>query len=149
MTKRDEIIDLVQTVLRKLGVEGTVTAQEREGGYYISVETPDSALLIGRYGETLEALQFIVRILAQKLLLAGERLTLDVNAYRRQREEELLTFVTEVAERVKSTGMSETLRPMSSYERRLVHQVVDGMGGLTSGSTGEGPDRRITIQIKN
>ncbi len=142
----DELKRLVEAVLAKLGVEATVTIQDRETTYYVGIDSPDSSLLIGRAGETLEALQTVIRLMAYRLELGEARLVIDVNAYRRNREEELITMVNEVGERVKQNGLPETLRPMSSYERRLVHQIIGEMGGLTTESWGEGTDRRITIR---
>lgn len=146
MSKADELQALAEELLRRLGVTGTVKVQERSQSYVVSIETDDSALMIGRRGETLEALQIIMRLLAHRLDLGEHRLMLDINAYRRQREEDLLTFVNEVAERVKSTGLAETLRPMNAYERHLVHEVVGQVDGVVSESTGEGTERRITIR---
>lgn len=146
MTTVQQLTELTEKLLGQLGVVGTVRVQDRETTYLISIDTEDSALLIGRYGETLEALQTIIRLLAYQLELGEARLTVDVNAYRRGREEELLTFVDAVAERVKASALPETLRPMSSYERRLVHEVVGQMEGVATESSGEGQERRITIR---
>jgi len=137
---------LTNDLLARLSVEGTVVVREGDATYLVTIETPDSALLIGRAGETLDALQTVIRLLARQLDLGEARLTVDVNGYRRQKEEELIQFVHEVGQRVKETGRAETLRPMSSYERRLVHQLIGEIGGLVSESTGEGIDRRLTVR---
>ncbi len=142
----DQLKDLAERLLAKLSCTGTVAVTNQESTYYVHIDSPDSALLIGHGGETLEALQTIIRLLAYQMGLAEVRIMIDVNGYRHQREEDLLRFVREVAERVKASGHMETLRPMSSYERRLVHQVVDELGGLVSESSGEGSERRITIK---
>jgi spoIIIJ-associated protein len=142
----DQIKETVEQMLTKLGVVGSITVQEREQNYYVSIDTEDSALLIGRAGETLAALQTIVRLLVFKLTSQEVRVTVDVNGYRRQQEENLLMMVDQVAQRVKEAGIAETLRPMSAYERRLVHEVVGQVDGVESISTGEGHDRRITIK---
>jgi spoIIIJ-associated protein len=146
MPANERLSELVENLLKQMEVEGTVRVQDRDTTYLVSIDTEDSALMIGRFGETLDALQTIIRLLAYKLELGDVRITVDVNAYRRGREEELLTFVDEVATRVKETGVAETLRPMSSYERHLVHEVVGQMDGLATESTGEGHDRRVTIR---
>lgn len=147
MSKSDQLRELAEKLLGYLGVDGSVKVQERGSTYVVSIETEDSALLIGRKGETLDALQLVIRLMAQSFELGEEsRVMLDINAYRRQREEDLLTFVNDVAERVKSTGQAETLRPMTSYERHLVHEVVGQVEGVVSESTGAGPDRRVTIR---
>lgn len=146
MSTADQIKQLVETILAKMTVEGTVTVAEQEMGYRVLIDSPESARLIGRNGETLDALQTIIRLLSHQLGLAELRLSVDINGYRSQKEEDLVRFVKEVAARVVSTGQSETLRQMSSYERRLAHQAASEVAGVVSESTGEGTDRRITIR---
>ncbi len=145
MPKNEQLTELVTNLLQHMGVKSTVRVQDRETAYFISIDTEDSALLIGRAGETLQALQAIVRLLAYKLELGDVRIMVDVNAYRREREEELLTYVDAAANRVKDTGTSETLRPMTSYERHLVHEVIGQMDGLATESAGDGLERRVTV----
>ena len=147
METSKQLIDLVEKLLSQMGIAGVVTVQERPGTFVVHVETEDSELLIGKTGETLDAFQAIIRLMSHRNLDLGEtRLLVDVNSYRRQREEDLLTFVNEVANRVKETGTAETLRPMSSYERHLVHEVISQMEGLATESTGLGAERRITVR---
>lgn len=146
MNEAETLQSIAQQLLTKLGVEARVEARQQGEGWVVAIETPDSALLIGRNGETLAALEVILRLLAYRQGLIDARVGVDINSYRRGREESLMSFVNEVAERVKSTGRAETLRPMSAYERRLVHEVVGQIEGLATESTGEGTDRRITIR---
>lgn len=147
MTKADELVALIEKLLTYLGVEASVKLQDRGRIYAINIETDDSALLIGRHGETLEALQLIARLVASRLDLGEDvRVMVDVNSYRRSREEDLLNSVNEAADRVLETGQAETLRPMTSYERHLVHEVVGQVADVVSESTGFGPDRRVTIR---
>jgi spoIIIJ-associated protein len=146
MTTADQIKQLVETTLAKMAVEGTVVVTEQEMGYRVVIDSPESAQLIGRNGETLDALQTIIRLLSHQLGLAELRLTVDINGYRVQKEEDLIRFVKEVAARVVATGQPETLRQMTSYERRLAHQAASEVAGAVSESTGEGADRRITVR---
>lgn len=146
MTTEDQIKQLVETVLAKMTVEGAVSVANQNGGYRVVIDSPESGRLIGKNGETLESLQTIIRLLSHQLGLAELRLTVDINGYRVQREDDLVRFVKEVAARVVATGQPETLRRMSSYERRLAHQAASEVAGVVSESTGEGADRRITIR---
>lgn len=145
MTAIEQLKQLVETVLEKLGVTGTVSVEEQEMGYRIIIDSEDSALLIGRSGETLDALQMVIRLLSHQLALGEMRIRVDINGYRQQKEDDLARFVGEIAARVKETGQSETLRPMTAYERRIAHQAASD-AGATSESTGEGVDRRIVIK---
>lgn len=146
MTTAEQIKQLVETLLVKLSIDGSVTVTEQEMGYRATIETEESARLIGRNGETLDALQTIIRLLSHQLGLAELRLSVDINGYRAQKEDDLVQFVRGVAERVRESGQPETLRQMSSYERRLAHQAASEVAGVVSESTGEGADRRITIR---
>lgn len=149
MAKSDELCQLVENVLLRMDVTAAVSVVERGVTFAVSVESEDSPLLIGRKGEVLDALQTIVRMLAYRLDLGPEaRIMVDVNAYRRQQEENLMSFVNETAQRVKTSGTAETLRPMTSYERHLVHEVVSDVEGIESVSVGEGAQRRVTIRPK-
>ena len=142
----EQVKHLVETLLGKLGVEATVTVESHDMNYRVKVESPDSALLIGHGGETLTALQSIVRLLAYQIGLGEARIMVDINGYRSAKEEDLKQFVRDVAARVKEKGQPETLRPMTSYERRLAHEVASEVDGVVSESSGEGEERRITIK---
>jgi len=146
MNAEETLKGLAQELLAKLGVEATVEVRQQGERWVVAIDTVDSALLIGRNGETLTALEAIIRLLAYRQGLIDTRIGVDINSYRRGREENLMTFVNEVAERVKATGQPETLRPMSAYERRMVHEVVGQIEGLVTESSGEGLERHITIR---
>lgn len=142
----EQLKHLVETLLTKLGVESTVVVETQDINYKIQIDSPDSALLIGHGGETLQALQSIIRLLAYQIGLGEARIMVDINGYRSQKEDDLRQFVRDVAARVRESGVAETLRPMTSYERRLAHEVVGEAEGVVSESTGEGEGRRITIK---
>lgn len=146
MSESEKLQQLVDDVLSRLGLKASVEVEYEDGTYTVSIATEDSALLIGRAGETLKALQTIIRLLAYNVLMNEERIVVDVNDYRKQKEEELRHYIKEIASRVKELKYPETLQAMSSYERRLAHQIVSEMGGLSSESSGEGEERRITIR---
>lgn len=146
MSESEKLQQLVDDILSRLGLKANVEVEYEDGTYTVSIATEDSALLIGRAGETLKALQTIIRLLAYNVLMNEERIVVDVNDYRKQKEEELCRYIKEIASRVKELKYPETLQAMSSYERRLAHQIVGEMGGLSSESSGEGEERRITIR---
>ncbi len=146
MNASEQLKQLVEEIIKKLGVTATVDVVADEGHFRIKLESEDSALLIGRAGETLDALQLIVRLLAHQLQLGEARIGLDINGYKSQKEDDFVQFIAGVAARVKESQLPETLRPMTSYERRLVHQTISEVSGLVSESTGEGPERRVTIR---
>ena len=118
-------------------------------GCRLNIESEISGLLIGRSGETLEALQHLLRlILVQE---AGEYfpILVDVSGYRALRQKELVENAKAVAGKVLETGESADLPPMSSFERRLVHLAIQDIKGIETESVGEGAERRIVIKKVN
>ena len=89
----------------------------------------DMSLLIGRHGQTLEAIQELTRMVVGRRLDERVRVIVDVEDYRKRREDRLEERARELAERVRETGREEELEPMNSYERKLVHDAVADVGG--------------------
>lgn len=114
----------------------------------VNIETEMSGLLIGRHGETLEALQHLLRLLVAKEEEEFVPLVLDIAGYRATRQQELEQLARNLAEKVKNFGGTEVMPGMSSYERRLIHLVLQDMEGIESESEGEEPYRRIVIKPK-
>ncbi len=114
------------------------------GGPIIDLAGEDSGLLIGRRGQTLQALQFLVNLIVRKQF-EGVRVVLDVENYRQRRESQLRDMATKVAERVAQTGRSITLEPMSPADRRIIHTSLTDHPGVSTESTGEGEGRKVTI----
>jgi spoIIIJ-associated protein len=114
----------------------------------ISIETEYSGLLIGRRGETLEALQHILRLIIAKELGEFAPVVVDISGYKALREQEIQDMARAIAEKVANFGGTESLPPMNSYERRLAHLVLQDIAGVEGESIGEGPSRRIVIKPK-
>jgi spoIIIJ-associated protein len=115
------------------------------GGPIIDLTGEDSGLLIGRRGQTLQALQFVVNMIARKELGESVRVVLDVEHYRQRREESLRDMASKVASRVAQTGRSITLEPISAADRRMVHVALAEYQGVRTESVGMGDDRKVTI----
>ena len=114
------------------------------GGPIIDLDGDDSGLLIGRRGQTLQALQFLVNLIVRKQF-EDVRVALDVERYRERRESSLRDMASKVAERVVQTSRSVTLEPMSPADRRIVHTTLTDNPGVTTESTGVGDERKVTI----
>ncbi len=114
------------------------------GGPIIDLAGEDSGLLIGRRGQTLQALQFLVNLIVRKQF-EGVRVVLDVENYRQRRESQLRDMATKVAERVAQTNRSITLEPMPPADRRIIHTSLTDHPGASTESTGEGEGRKVTI----
>lgn len=151
MNNSAKIEKLVKEVLRLMKTEGEVKIDSADGFLKINIEDcSDTALLIGYRGETLKSLQHIVKILIfnKNYLEKDTRVTLDVGSYLSKKDQELENLALEVVEKVIKTGESETMSPMTSYERRKIHTLLTGHKKVETQSTGEEPVRRIVIKLK-
>ena len=129
------------------GLEGTSTLQVDELELRVDVSGSELGLLVGPGGRTLNAIQDLARVSAQRRLGDHEtRLRIDVAGYRERREAALASFARDVAEQVRSTGTARSLEPMSSSDRKVVHDVLNDEDGVSSRSVGEDPDRRIVVE---
>lgn len=135
----------IKTVLLGLGCENvTVKAAEIDGGTYLQLDGDKLGVVIGRRGETLDALQYLTSLAANT---AGGyyKVTLNIGNYREKREKTLRELAKKVSAQVISSGRSRTLEPMNPYERRIIHTVIQDIEGVTSNSVGEGSGRRVVV----
>ena len=115
------------------------------GGPIIDLSGEDSGLLIGRRGQTLQSLQFLVNLIVRKRFGDEVRVVLDVEGYRQRRENSLKDMASKVASRVVQSSRSITLEPMPPADRRIVHTTLAEHPGVTTQSMGEGDNRKVTI----
>ena len=142
-------VQSVERILDMVGAEVDVTLRaehdEAAGGPVIDINGPDSGLLIGRRGNTLQSLQFIVQSIVRQQLNQDVRVALDVEQYRQRREDSLREMADRVADRVAQTGRSITLEPMTPSDRRVIHMFLDERGGIRTESVGYGESRKVQI----
>lgn len=144
----EQLSEVLDNVLGLLLLEGSYEIEESEEGFIVSIDTKDAGRLIGARGESLEGLQLIVnQIMSRKVGEEGfKRVILDVGGWRKQKEEELKSRAADLGKQVLESGKQLELEPMSPWQRRVVHMVLQDMGGLSSESMGEGRDRHIVIK---
>ena len=141
--------DVVSKLIRLMDIDVISTMRHTDGddeGPFFDIDGEDSALLIGRRGETLRALQLLVRTIVGRKLGANLNFTVDVEGYDDRRRQSLANLADRVASRVIKTGRSIELEPMSARERRIVHISLADQKGIQTESSGEGKDRRVVIQ---
>ena len=141
--------DFLEELLRRMGIEATAEPRFEDGTMYVDLEgqgKAEAAILIGRHGRTLQSLQDLAGLVVAKRTGERCRVVIDVEDYRRRRRERLVALAREVARRVQRTRREEELEPMSAYERKVVHDAVAGIPGVTSVGRGEEPDRRVVIR---
>ena len=144
--------EVVDNIISLLGVDvvSTLTQVEREdlGGPVFEIEGDDAGLLIGRRGDTLKALQFLVKYLVSQKLDGNVNMLVDVEGYQDRRYQSLMNMARGVAQRVADSGRPITLEPMPPNERRIVHMALADHHRVTTESTGSGSSRQVVVQLK-
>ena len=141
---------VIQTLIDHLDADVVLTLKQVHNddldGPIFEIEGDDAGLLIGRKGETLKTLQFLVRYVVSHRLDERVNLMIDVEGYQQRRHQSLENMARRVARRVSDTGRSITLEPMPANERRIVHLALSDHPGVTTESTGFGDSRQVTVQ---
>ena len=149
----DTAVDTLERLLELMNVDAAVAvrAPETPGDglglvrAVLDISGEDLGILIGRRGNTLSSLQFLVNLIVSRRMKARTAFGIDVEGYRRRREESLKTLALRMADRVKSTGQSVTLEPMPPNERRIVHLALAKDPTVITVSIGEGESRKVAI----
>ena len=148
---------VLEGILERMGLEGYVTVQtntapgpdgEPQQSIMLYIEGLDEetvGLMIGRRGETLRSLQFLLNTIVNRMSGSWPQLVIDVGNYRQRRQESLEGLARRMAEQVRATGRPMPLEPMQSYDRRIIHMALREDDTVYTESSGEGESRRITI----
>ena len=134
-------------LLTKMNNAAPVLAADSDNGLRLCIDAETMGLLIGRRGETLDAMQYLVSLVANKNRKEEGyiRVTLDTEGYRSRREETLKRLARKNAQHVRQTGRPISMEPMNPYERRILHSALQGFAGVTTHSEGEEPNRHVVI----
>ncbi|MBJ7348052.1 MAG: KH domain-containing protein [Thermoleophilaceae bacterium] len=147
-TSQAEIaIGVVQDILAGCGAEAEVSFTQDEREIQIDVSGENLGPVIGRKAATLDSIQLLAYLISVKSVPSGERrrVIVDVDEYRAGREEELLDAADKAVEEIKETGNSLELAPMSSNDRRVIHNYLAENDEVETESTGDGDNRRVVI----
>lgn len=145
----DAVADFVEELLVKMGIDAIAEPSVSGGRVYVDIldgDEADMAMLIGKHGQTLDAIQELARQVVGRRLDARVRVLVDVEDYRKRRAEGLAEKAREAAERALETGQEQALEPMDALERKIVHDAVAEIDGVESGSLGEDQDRHVVIR---
>ena len=134
----------------RMGVNVSVNArQDEEGNVRVDMFGDTLGILIGRRGETLDALQYLTSLYVNRGQEGYTRVTLDTENYRAKREEALRRLANRMANRAVKTGRKVVMEPMNPYERRILHSALQQNDAVTTHSEGEEPNRHVVITLKN
>ncbi len=141
--------DYIISIFNAMGIDATYVIYQNETGAVIDIQSDNNGTIIGRRGETLDSIQYLCSIIANKGDKDYFRITIDCLGYRKKRKETLEQLAAKVAKSVIRTGRSQQLEPMNPYERRVIHSAVSKIEGAESRSVGEEPYRKIIISSTN
>ncbi len=141
----DTGVAFLKDVLSKMEVEANVTSGQLGSNLAIVLEGDHLGTIVGRRGETLDALQYLTMLVANRGEGEYQRITLNIGDYREKRERTLRSLARRMANQALKQGRNMTLEPMNPYERRIIHTAVQEVKGVTSWSVGEEPNRRVVI----
>ncbi|MBR3920978.1 MAG: protein jag [Oscillospiraceae bacterium] len=139
----------IEEILNKMGISATLSVTENEDGAVINIEGTETGAIIGRRGDTLDALQYLASTICNKNTKDYYRITVDSCGYREKRAETLSELAKKIAASVKKNGRTAALEPMNPYERRIIHSVITEIEGVSSKSVGEEPYRKVVISSDN
>ena len=143
-----QITGFVQKVVNAMGVTLSVNVEETPEGTRINLEGEDGGVLVRRGGEGLQALQHIVATAFRKQLGDDNRIVIDCNGFRKDKDAELRQMAHFIAEKARSSGMPQEMGPMNPYERRIVHLAIAEDPTVTSESIGDAFMKTVIISSK-
>jgi spoIIIJ-associated protein len=135
----------LEEIISFIAEGASVSVETKADSVRLKVEGGNSALLIGKHGRTLEALQYIVQKVAQKEKRARLRISVDVEGYRDRRKASLTQLALRLGEKVKRSGKPATISPMNAYDRRIVHVALKDESSVRTQSRGAGSLRKLVI----
>ena len=143
-----QIARFVQDVVNAMGVALTVNVEESAEGTRINLEGEDGGVLVRRGGEGLQALQHLVATAFRKQLGDDNRIVIDCNGFRKDKDAELRQMARFVAEKARSSGMPQEMGPLNPYERRIVHLAIAEDPTVTSESIGDAFLKTVIVATK-
>lgn len=139
----------IEEILKVLEIDATFDLLENEEGYDVILSTQDSGIVIGHHGDTLEALQTVISMCVSKKLGEFKRISIEVGDYKKNREDWLKNLAEETKEKVLTEKKEIFLPDLKSWERRIVHMMLQDDKDVTSESIGEGKERVLVVKPKN
>jgi spoIIIJ-associated protein len=137
--------EMLDRVLTGLELDADLDVQEREGQVVATARGPELGLLIGKHGQTIDAVQYLVNASLNRRGLKSIEAVVDAQGYRKRRERTLTEVAVRAADEVRRTGRPYALEPMTSTERKIVHTKVQELGGLATASEGLEPNRHVVV----
>ncbi|MBR2521279.1 MAG: protein jag [Oscillospiraceae bacterium] len=146
ISNNEKIEEFLKGLLERMGSDAEITVtDEGENSYKVELHGSDMGMLIGRRGETLDAIQHITNYCMNKGDSSRMRISIDAENYRKKRDDSLVHLAEKVAAKVIKYRKNVTLEPMNAYERHVIHVALQDKNEVTTFSTGKEPNRRIVV----
>ncbi|HOJ77257.1 MAG TPA: RNA-binding cell elongation regulator Jag/EloR [Bacillota bacterium] len=149
VTVKEDVGQKAGLFLREMLVNMGITAQveifRRKDNVILNINGKDLGILIGKHGQTLDAMQYLINLAVNKDKEYKERIIIDIEGYRRRREETLRRLAIKIAEKVRRERRKEVLEPMSPHERRIIHSTLQDYKDVFTYSEGVDPYRHVII----
>jgi len=139
---------IMSDILGTMDLNAKMNIAEKDNTVIINLEGDNLGILIGRRGETLDALQYLINLSVNKNLESRRKFILDIEGYRQRREDTLKKLAQKLADKATQRGRNVVLEPMNSLERRIIHTALQGRDDISTFSEGEEPYRKIIIAPK-
>jgi len=149
--KTDPVIaakEFLQDIFRIMKLTVNIEKLTRQDGTILNIRGEDLGILIGKHGQTLDALQYLTNLAVNNKSDERVRIMLDVEDYRKRRAETLANLARRIADKVKRRGEKITLEPMNPHERKIIHMALQEDLRITTYSEGEDPFRKVVIALK-
>jgi spoIIIJ-associated protein len=147
-THADKAVNFLYDIFDKMNLETEIETYEEEESISLDIKSTESGIIIGRRGETLDALQYLTSLVVNKDCEEYKRITLDIENYRQKREQTLLKLAERLAQRVVRNRKSISLEPMNPYERRIIHSALQNNKNVKTFSVGDEPNRKVVIALR-
>ena len=139
--------DFLDELFEKMGIDAMIDITDDDEVMRIDIKSGNSGVIIGRRGETLDALQFITGLVVNRNNTTYKKILIDTEDYRKKREMTLQKLANRLAHKVERSGRSMSLEPMNPYERRIIHSTLQKNKNVETYSVGEDPNRKVVIKI--
>lgn len=147
-TPARKVRTIMSDILNTMDLNAKMNIAEKDNTVIINLEGENLGILIGRRGETLDALQYLINLSVNKNLECRRKFILDIEGYRQRREDTLKKLAQKLADKATQRGRNVVLEPMNSLERRIIHTALQGRDDISTFSEGEEPYRKIIIAPK-
>lgn len=149
LTPLEKALEFLKSIFEAMKLEVRISPEETIDGVVVNLIGENLGILIGKHGQTLDSLQYLANLAANKGLVEEKvRIILDIENYRSRREDTLRRLAMRLADKVRRTGERVVLEPMNRHERKIIHMALQNNYRISTYSSGEEPYRKVVIELK-